>query len=260
MMMAPRRKEEFIQALLPLVKLERRELEALGMEKLRVIWAQLRPGKPAKMLPAGWRKLDKMSLQCLYQEKVVPFYSRQEDGHWLAWTRDRLVVELKNFQEEAGEMQEEEPKPLAPMCEACGVGMVERTNRMDGRSFWGCIRFPACKMTLPFTYDKKPMEVMQKAIKREEYQQYLRLKNKKVADDAQEHQKESMLDGEEMDGNVVRRAFRPGPRSVAGSSESWEAVPAMPDKIKVEITAEELKELREQRKANKLPSQKGPQM
>ncbi len=39
-----------------------------------------------------------------------------------------------------------------PACPHCGVGMVLRTARrgpLTGKAFWGCSRFPQCRVTLP---------------------------------------------------------------------------------------------------------------
>jgi restriction system protein len=36
-----------------------------------------------------------------------------------------------------------------PTCARCGVKMVERSARGQGRSFWGCVHFPRCHFTLP---------------------------------------------------------------------------------------------------------------
>lgn len=36
---------------------------------------------------------------------------------------------------------------IAPQCPRCGADMVERTNRFTASTFWGCMRFPACRGT-----------------------------------------------------------------------------------------------------------------
>jgi len=36
-----------------------------------------------------------------------------------------------------------------PTCPACGDKMAERTAGKRGRPFWGCVRFPRCRVTLP---------------------------------------------------------------------------------------------------------------
>lgn len=35
----------------------------------------------------------------------------------------------------------------APICDNCGVQMVERTRRSDGRKFYGCPNWPNCDET-----------------------------------------------------------------------------------------------------------------
>ncbi len=165
-----------MEALLPLTKLDRSELQGMTLEKLRVVWAGLRPSKKIQVLPTGWRKADKLTLLKMYQNHVVDFYNLAPDGHWLQWTRDRLVVELDQYQMEARGLldePEEEGKPLVPFCPECGLGMIERTNRMDGSRFFGCVRFPACRATLPMTVGGNPSPVVQKALKAKEKEQYL---------------------------------------------------------------------------------------
>lgn len=36
---------------------------------------------------------------------------------------------------------------FSPPCPRCNARMVKRTNRRDGRPFWGCSRYPACRGT-----------------------------------------------------------------------------------------------------------------
>jgi restriction system protein len=34
-----------------------------------------------------------------------------------------------------------------PTCPSCGIKMVERTARVSGDTFWGCLNYPRCKQT-----------------------------------------------------------------------------------------------------------------
>lgn len=36
-----------------------------------------------------------------------------------------------------------------PTCPSCGVKMTARRGKGDGRSFWGCVRYPRCRQTMP---------------------------------------------------------------------------------------------------------------
>ena len=36
---------------------------------------------------------------------------------------------------------------LTPLCPACGSGMVQRRNRLNGEQFWGCPSYPRCRGT-----------------------------------------------------------------------------------------------------------------
>ena len=38
--------------------------------------------------------------------------------------------------------------------------MTVRTNRVDKSEFYGCVRFPACRETLPIEYDQKPVQAV----------------------------------------------------------------------------------------------------
>lgn len=251
----PKNKEDFVEALVPLVRLDRQELRAMKMEELRAAWRSLKPAKRNKVLPSQWRKMNRLELQVTYQDYVVPFYSPQDDGRWLDWPRDMLIVELKQYEAEALMMQDEEPVPLAPTCERCGLVMLEKTNRMDGSKFYGCLRFPLCRQTLPLTVAKQPAAVMQKAQKEKELRQFQEFKAKKTMMEAAQGMKTTMMDGgEDMGGNVVKRAFRPGGRATASSQGSWTVVEEKNDKVKVEISKEDLEMLR-QAKAEKTKSQ-----
>lgn len=39
------------------------------------------------------------------------------------------------------------PTNEAPMCPKCSAGMVRRTNRRNGKAFWGCSSYPQCNGT-----------------------------------------------------------------------------------------------------------------
>lgn len=36
-----------------------------------------------------------------------------------------------------------------PTCPSCGVRMTARKGKGDGRAFWGCVRYPRCRQTMP---------------------------------------------------------------------------------------------------------------
>jgi restriction system protein len=42
-----------------------------------------------------------------------------------------------------------------PTCAACGLKMVERSGRDEGRPFWGCAQYPRCRHTLPLRTAKE---------------------------------------------------------------------------------------------------------
>ena len=179
----PRKKEEYVDALLPLTRLTKAELMGMTIEKLKVVWAGLKPARKVQILPVGWKKADKLTLLQYYQDYMVDFYKMEPDGHWLHYTRDRLVVELQAYVDEAQSLVdvEAETAPLAPFCPECGLSMVERTCRLDGKKLWGCVRFPVCKGTLPVLTNKQPTAVVQKALKAKEEKQFREWLEKKNA-------------------------------------------------------------------------------
>lgn len=67
---------------------------------------------------------------------------------------ERLLALVRETQGKALEMQRCDPVlPLAPAatpsCPSCGAGMVRRSNRANGQSFWGCASYPRCRGTRP---------------------------------------------------------------------------------------------------------------
>ncbi|HXS53987.1 MAG TPA: restriction endonuclease [Usitatibacter sp.] len=38
---------------------------------------------------------------------------------------------------------------MTPTCPSCGIKMVERVAQKTGEKFWGCVRFPNCRFTMP---------------------------------------------------------------------------------------------------------------
>jgi len=39
-----------------------------------------------------------------------------------------------------------------PTCASCGIKLVERKSRRDGKAFWGCQNYPRCKTILPMRF------------------------------------------------------------------------------------------------------------
>ena len=166
----------------------------------------------------------------------------------LAWNKDRLIVELTQYvaDVELGEDgSEKECAPLVPDCPTCGIQMIEKTNRMDGSTFFGCIRYPICKSTLPYTINKQPTAVMMKAQEDKEKKQYQDWLKKRGS------LKNAVLDGgEEMDGDVRRRAVRTSQSRASmsgysGSSASWQEIQVEEgQKVTVELSAEDIQILK----------------
>jgi len=39
----------------------------------------------------------------------------------------------------------------SPTCPVCDSNMITRENSRTGQNFWGCVNYPACKGTRPYT-------------------------------------------------------------------------------------------------------------
>lgn len=248
---APQRKPELVEALLPLTRLTRAQLNEMKVDQLKVVWNALKPQKKESVLPANWKKGDKPMLQNLYQTMVVDFYKKPQDGHWLSWNRARLIHELEWYQTEVQEMMETpESKIDIPVCPECGIPMCERTNRLDGSLFYGCYRFPCCRATLPITMAGKPTAEMQKIQKAKEFKQYQDWISKQAKSSG--YKVVGADDSEEMNGDALRRVRRVKPQSEASSGTDWEMPTPVGNKPeKITLTPEELNLIKEKRLQDK---------
>ena len=196
-------------------------------------------------------------------DQVIPYYKiEDENKDWIAWKRDQLVVELEFYarevaEEEFGDMETPEN---VPMCENCGIYMIKRRNRATQEEFWGCLRFPDCKETLALEYAGQEAAKVQKARMVKQAEMVKRVHKEKGYRKQLDHgqlggesgfqEKVSLLDGEEMDGNVTKRCVR---KPESDFSSTWDVMSMgseqAPTKRLVAITKEEmaaLKEMREQ--------------
>ena len=151
----PKSKAELVAAIEGKSRLTKTELNQHTVERLKQIWNMIKPVKQAPVLPVGWKKMDVKSLKTLYLENCVEYYGRAQDGHWSRWKRPTLVTELEMWvadrQEEAKLLGEDKAGDPAPFCQTCGIPFIIRTNRATHQDFWGCIRFPLCRNTLPLS-------------------------------------------------------------------------------------------------------------
>ncbi|CAE7336253.1 RE2 [Symbiodinium sp. CCMP2592] len=158
---APRRKEEYVNAINARTNLSTAELRQHDMERLKKIWMLVRPKKPQSPLPTGWKKMDVESLKQIYDEHVRPDLERPRDRHWIRWNRPQLVMEISIWETEV--MEGAEPEELfhdTPLCSRCKIPMCVRTNRVTKTDFLGCVRFPMCKETLPLQYNGMPTKTV----------------------------------------------------------------------------------------------------
>lgn len=165
-MLAPRSKADYVELLNAHTKIGKDDLKAHTLERLKELWRAAKPKKAERVLPPSWKKLDAQSLKMLYEDHCIPYYGRPSDGHWVRWRRGQLVMELEIYENEVMEERKDQEDlgqdDQVPLCHNCGIKMMERTNRLTGDSFWGCLRYPQCRFTLPMIYDKKQTAHMQK--------------------------------------------------------------------------------------------------
>eukprot|EP00435_Cladocopium_sp_Y103_P012893 s3290_g3.t1 len=123
------------------------------LRELKEIWRLVKPVKEPNLLPPSWKKHDLETLKSYYVENCLEYYGRISDGHWARWTRGNLITELELWMEDRKEDMklhgEMENPNMGPRCEACDIPMIIRTNKLSKEDFWACIRFPACRQTLP---------------------------------------------------------------------------------------------------------------
>ena len=186
-------------------------------------------------------------------------YLREKNEHWKGWTKSRFILEIEMYEADimeelaltgttAAEMTKEasgsdNPGPMAPTCPTCGIGMLQRTNRVTGNQFWGCHLFPSCRKTFPLLIDGKPTAVVVAAMEKQREAEKFRQKD--VEEDAPVPDK--------------RGGYPKSPNpSVAESLASWESVgEAMAtasegradQKYNVNLTEAEMKALTERRKS-----------
>ena len=55
-----------------------------------------------------------------------------------------------------------------PKCPTCDIPMIIRENRLTKDPFFGCLRYPYCKSTLPYKYDNRPTKEAQDEMQRQE--------------------------------------------------------------------------------------------
>lgn len=177
-MLAPKLKAEYVAAIEARSSCSKQDLNKHTMDRLKEIWNLVKPTK-VRVLPAGWRKFDLQGLKDLYADTVLPTYHLEEDGHWLRVRRGQLITQLEMYQTEMKEdmaLQGEANPSNAPLCRECGISLIPRTNRVTQEGFYGCIRFPECRQTLPLSMaglDVRQLEI--KNLKKREKEKVLEM-------------------------------------------------------------------------------------
>ncbi|CAE7552795.1 RE2 [Symbiodinium natans] len=172
-MLAPKKKEEYVKAIGARCTVKEEDLKQHTVERLKEIWAVLKPTSRKKtLLPSGWRRFDLEGLKELYSSVVVPSLQREHNGHWGRWNRGHLIMQMEMWMDECMENPDEIPEEThphqTPLCKRCTLPMIERTNRVNGEGFFGCLRFPMCRETLPLLYNGLPTVYVQESMLGEE--------------------------------------------------------------------------------------------
>ena len=154
-MLAPKLKAEYMS-----------DLKAHSLDRLKEIWQALKPKKATPFLPVEWKKADLETLREYYVNILVPDYDRPNDLHCKGWRRAQFVLELEMWINQREEQRKNDPLSDLPednhLCDACGIPLMVRTNRLTKEEFYGCLRFPSCKFTLPMSYGGRPTGMVQK--------------------------------------------------------------------------------------------------
>ena len=160
-MTSPKLKAEFAGAISAMTGLSKEKLMEHSMERLKEAWSVIKPVK-TRVLPANWRKFDLQSLKELYVDTILPYYRREDDGHWVRMKRAQLITKMELYMADRSmgiqEKGDERAEAGMPTCPGCGVVMMVRNNRVTKEPLLGCRLFPTCRHTLPITALHKEAE------------------------------------------------------------------------------------------------------
>ncbi|CAE7496127.1 unnamed protein product, partial [Symbiodinium pilosum] len=166
---AARRKNEYASAIAARTKVTEAALMAHDLNRLKAIWDVVKPKKRVSLLPSNWKKKDLEGLKEIYSGTVVPHMELPDDKHWSRWGKAKLILEISTWEDQVKESAD----PLLdysdlfeeyPLCESCGIPLTIRCNRLTHEEFFGCLRFPLCRTTLPLNYNGRPTGKVQKEL------------------------------------------------------------------------------------------------
>ena len=140
----PKKKAEFVQAIMCWSRVPKEELEKHTVDRLRELYAVLKPRKRTSVLPANWKKLDLESLKELYASRVCKDLGRPQDAHWSRWTRSQLILEVELWHLDVQDSLEHQPDDSSPFpkCSECEISMIIRTNRVTKEGVLGVQEIP----------------------------------------------------------------------------------------------------------------------
>ncbi|CAE7567214.1 GIP, partial [Symbiodinium necroappetens] len=170
--------EEFVVASASRCRVSAADLRAHTLDRLKELWMAVRPPRKSAILPPNWKKMDVQGLRELYSNQVVEDLGRDQDHHWARWSRSQLIMEIEMWAVGAAEAAQ-----MDRDLEMCHIPMLQRVNRLR--------RFPACKSTLPYNYDGKPVKIVQDELEMNKKAEAM-VKEKAFLPRAQPKQKKSM--------------------------------------------------------------------
>ena len=139
------------------------------LNRLKAIWEVVKPKKRVSLLPTNWKRRDLGGLREIYSGTVVPDMEYPDDKRWSRWGKAKLILEISTWEDQVKESSD----PLldysdlfeeSPLCESCGIPLTIRCNRLTHEEFFGCLRFPLCRTTLPLNYNGLPTGRVQKEL------------------------------------------------------------------------------------------------
>jgi hypothetical protein len=220
--------------------------------RIRLLLKALRPNKKKPTtLPAGVRQWKKAWLVSLAESRMpeIP----EADLHCM--TREEILLRLEHHDtellEEGGEDSSDLPSvSSSPRCPKCRLIMIFKTNRLTDEGFYGCAQFPICRATLPLTQGRLlPTKVVQEALDHKKETAKAREAKAKAAVAASRKSRPRdyrETPGSASDGSTCHEWQRV---PVPGGMEEEEGDSQSPSMINANVTPEELRLIRDSRRA-----------
>ncbi|CAE8713408.1 unnamed protein product [Polarella glacialis] len=257
-------KPELVEFLKEKTKLDGSTLNSMTKERLRIVAKELikTPSGEVALLPTGWKRFSKSDMQALFRDTVGVADGISAEGKTLEQLRLHIEMweaDLRVHGIPEGQGEKMTAEACSPLCQDCGIPMMERRNRLTKEPFFGCVRFPACRFTLPVTYAGHRIDLLQAEMKKTPGPKYKpQPRQVPPADDIPSGARSdaSMISGSEVPRTRARKTKEKSAtssrRSPSEFTNSWEeavagAVPSSSTEgkmINANVSEEELKMLR----------------